>query len=183
MFKEKTMKPSFYYIGIISLFMLTLLTVSCSDSKTDDSATGQSEKIETSAAKFGQQQAIKPDTPLQSGPVFRSISPHEALAMVQQRNDVLFLDVRTAQERAYASIEGSSLVNFWDLARGKIILPQGKPILLVCAVGGRSYAAGQILSRKGYPEVYNLEGGIEQWHKDGLPLVRGNTPSAVTLTQ
>ena len=103
--------------------------------------------------------------------------------MVQKRNDVLFLDVRTAQERAYASIAGSTLVNFWDLVRGKVVFPQDQPILLVCAVGGRSFAVGQILSRKGYPEVYNLEGGIEQWHKDGLPLVRDNTPSAVTLTQ
>jgi len=176
------MRRSLYYIGIVSLFMLTLLTVSCSDSKTDDSATGPSgKKTGTSAAQFGQQQAVKP--PAQNGPVFRSISPNEALAMLQQRNDVLFLDVRTSQERAYASIAGSTLVNFWDLVRGKEVLPQDKPILLVCAVGGRSFAVGQILSRKGYPEVYNLEGGIEQWHKDGLPLVRGNTPSAATLTQ
>jgi rhodanese-related sulfurtransferase len=177
------MKRSFYYIGIVSLFMFTLLTVSCSDNKTDDSATGKSGKTETSAAKFGQQQAIKPESSPRSGPFFRSISPREALAMVQQRNDLLFLDVRTAQERAYASIAGSTLVNFWDIVRGQVVLPQDKPILLVCAVGGRSFAVGQILSRKGYPEVYNLEGGIEQWHKDGLPLVRGNTPSAVTLTQ
>ena len=95
--------------------------------------------------------------------------------MLQQRDDVIFLDVRTPQERAYASIDGSTLVNFWDLVRGKVVLPQDKPILLVCAVGGRSFAVGQIFSKKGYSEVYNLEGGIEQWHKDGLPLVRGNT--------
>lgn len=177
------MKRYFYYTGILSLFILLLLTASCSDNKTDNTATGQSEKSVTSEPQFGRQQATKPDTPLRSGPIFQSISPKEALAMVQQRDDVLFLDVRTAQERAYASIAGSTLVNFWDLARGKVVFPQDKPILLVCAVGGRSFAVGQILSRKGYPEVYNLEGGIEQWHKDGLPLVRGNISSGVTTTQ
>ncbi|MCK5195341.1 MAG: rhodanese-like domain-containing protein [Desulfobulbaceae bacterium] len=170
------MKRYFYYAGIVPLFILFLLTASCSDSKTDDTATGQSEKTVTSATpQFGRQHVTKPDSPPRSGPIFRSISPREALTMLQQRDDVIFLDVRTPQERAYASIDGSTLVNFWDLVRGKVVLPQGKPILLVCAVGGRSFAVGQIFSKKGYSEVYNLEGGIEQWHKDGLPLVRGNT--------
>jgi rhodanese-related sulfurtransferase len=94
--------------------------------------------------------------------------------MLQQRDDIIFLDVRTSQERAYAAIEGSTLVSFWDVVRGNIVFPRDKPLLLVCAVGGRSYSAGRLLARQGYTEVYNLEGGIENWHKDGLPLVRGN---------
>ena len=59
---------------------------------------------------------------------------------------------------------------FNDLATGKIPLPKEKPILLVCAVGGRSYFAGQILTKKGYKEVYNLSGGVKKWYQSGLPL-------------
>ena len=178
------MKRYFYYTAIVPFFMLFLLTASCSDSKKDDTATGPAEKTETSTAQVSQQQAIRSDTLSRaSGPIFKSISPGEAVAMLQQRDDVIFLDVRSPQERAYASIAGSTLVNFWDIVRGKVVLPQDKPILLVCAVGGRSFAVGQILSKKGYPEVYNLEGGIEQWHKDGLPLERGNSSSGVTMIQ
>lgn len=102
--------------------------------------------------------------------IFRSIGPEEAMRMLQQRDDVVFLDVRTPRERSRGYIPGSQLVAFNDIAMGKLPLPKDKPILLVCAVGGRSYFAGQMLSKKGYQEVYNLSGGVKKWYKTGLPL-------------
>lgn len=106
--------------------------------------------------------------------IFRSLSPEEAMRMVQGRDDVIFLDVRTPQERAQGYIPGSQLVSFNDLALGRISFPKDKPILLVCAVGGRSYVAAQILSQRGYKEVYSLSGGVNNWYKAGLPLVIDN---------
>lgn len=102
--------------------------------------------------------------------IFRSISPQEAMRMLQNRDDIIFLDVRTPKERSRGFIPGSQLVSFNNLATGKLPLPKEKPILLVCAVGGRSYVAGQILSKKGYKEVYNLSGGVKKWYQSGLPL-------------
>lgn len=102
--------------------------------------------------------------------MFRSISPEEAMRMLQQRNDLVFLDVRTPQERSRGYIPGSRLVAFTDIATGKLPLPMDRPILLVCAVGGRSYFAGQILAKKGFKEVYNLSGGVKKWYQSGLPL-------------
>ena len=49
-------------------------------------------------------------------------------------------------------------------------LPTGQPLLLICAVGGRSYAVGRYFSGKGYGEIYNLAGGISAWKAAGLPL-------------
>jgi rhodanese-related sulfurtransferase len=69
-------------------------------------------------------------------------------------------------------IPGSQLVPFGEIARGRMTLPTGRPLLLICAVGGRSYAVGQYFYRKGYPEVYNLQGGISAWKAAGLPLQR-----------
>jgi rhodanese-related sulfurtransferase len=111
------------------------------------------------------------DQPTNPAKLFKSISPLEANALLQKRNDVLFLDVRTPQERAQGAIAGSELVSIWDLIQGRISLPKDKAILLVCAVGGRSYAAGKILSQRGYQEVYNLSGGINAWYKQGLPIM------------
>ena len=88
--------------------------------------------------------------------IFRSISPEEAVRMLQQREDIIFLDIRTAKERSRGYIPGSQLAAFNDVAMGRLQLPENKPILLVCAVGGRSYFAGQILAKKGHREVYNL---------------------------
>lgn len=102
--------------------------------------------------------------------IFRSIGPEEALRMLQARDDIIFLDVRTPRERSHGAIPGSKLVSIYALLKGEIPLPKDKPILLVCAVGGRSYVAAQTLSRKGYREVYNLSGGVKGWYKAGLPL-------------
>ena len=102
--------------------------------------------------------------------IFRSISPADAMRMLQQRDDIVFLDVRTPEERSRGYIPGSQLVSFNDVAMGKLSSPKDKPILLVCAVGGRSYVAGQMLSSRGYQEVYNLSGGVKKWYQSGLPL-------------
>ena len=106
--------------------------------------------------------------------IFRSIQPQEALRLLQGRDDIIFLDVRTPKERSRGYIPGSQLVSFNDLVSGKMPLPGDKGILLVCAVGGRSYVAGQVLSRKGYKEVYNLSGGLKNWYKQGLPITFDN---------
>lgn len=170
------MRRYFYYLSLSFLGLFFLLTASCSDSGKDEAATSQpGGKATAGVAAVPLQAPQQAGSPSPSGAGFRSISPMEAWTMLQQRDDVIFLDVRTPQERAYAAIDGSTLVAFWDLASGRIVLPKDKPLLLVCAVGGRSFTAGKLLARQGFSEVYNLEGGIENWHKEGLPLVRGNT--------
>jgi len=101
---------------------------------------------------------------------FKSVSPAEAAKMIETRKDLLMIDVRSPDELKEGYIEGSELVPFWDIAKGKKVLPKDKPILLICAVGGRSFTLGQALANEGWPEIYNLSGGISAWKKSGLPL-------------
>jgi rhodanese-related sulfurtransferase len=109
---------------------------------------------------------------LAEGQIMRSLTPVEALQMQQNRSDLVFLDVRTSKERSYGAIPGSTLVNIYDLLKGTLPLPKDKPILLVCAIGGRSYVAAQVMSQQGYREVYNLSGGIKAWLEAGLPIMQ-----------
>jgi len=106
----------------------------------------------------------------QGSPVFRSLSPQEASALIAKRKDLRVIDVRNPDELREGFIEGSTLIPFGMLIRGKHDLSPEEPLLLVCAIGGRSYAAGQILIRKGFREVYNLSGGMSAWKKAGLPV-------------
>ncbi|MFZ5799040.1 MAG: rhodanese-like domain-containing protein [Desulfobulbaceae bacterium] len=121
--------------------------------------------------------------PQQQGPaaagarILKSISPVEALQLQQSRSDLIFLDVRTPRERSHGAIPGTNLVSIYDLMKGTVPLPKDKPILLVCAVGGRSYVAAQVMSRQGFQEVYNLSGGISAWVKAGLPLMQDQASS------
>lgn len=168
---QNTMCRNTSYLSLFFLLLIPLLfTSSCSDSQTENESAQKAQgKISASAQEVRQEpQQAEPIVPAE--PIFRSISPKEAYAMLRQRDDIIFLDVRTPQERAQGAIAGSQLVGFWDLIKGRVPLPNDKPILLVCAVGGRSFAAGQVLSRNGYREVYNLSGGIDSWFKAGLPI-------------
>jgi len=101
---------------------------------------------------------------------FASISPADAKKMLESRNDILLVDVRSPEELREGSIKGSILIPFFSVMRGQHNLPSDKPIILVCAVGGRSYAAGQMLAAKGFQEIYNLSGGMSAWKKAGYPV-------------
>lgn len=103
---------------------------------------------------------------------FRTITPVEAKALIESRRDMLLVDVRSPEEFQGGSLPGATLIPFWDFAKGKYDLPKDKPILLICAVGGRSLACGQILASKGYREVYNLKGGLDAWVEQRVPLPR-----------
>ena len=101
---------------------------------------------------------------------FASIEPMEAKELIETTADLQLIDVRSVQEYQQGALPGSTLIPFWEIMKGEHSLPKDKPILLVCAVGGRSLAVGQYLSMKGYQEVYNLSGGLSAWAKQGVPL-------------
>lgn len=96
------------------------------------------------------------------------------------------LDVRQPAEYEGEHIPGARLIPLPGLKDGRNQLDARKPVIVYCAVGGRSLAAAQLLSGFGFKEVYNLQGGIKAWQgikasgpkELNLDLVRGDeTPS------
>ena len=47
------------------------------------------------------------------------------------------------------------------------VLDKNRPVAVYCRVGTRSMKAAQILSEQGFQIIFNLDGGIVQWIKDG----------------
>lgn len=109
-------------------------------------------------------------SPAEAGASFRTVTPSEAKSLIETRKDLLLVDVRSPEEFQGGSLPGATLIPFWDFAKGRFDLPKDKPILLICAVGGRSLACGQMLASKGYREVYNLKGGLDAWAEQRVPL-------------
>ena len=101
---------------------------------------------------------------------FLTITPPEAKALLEARSEVVIIDVRSLEEFRSGALPGSVLVPFFDAMRGKILLPKDTPLLLVCAVGGRSLAVGRYLAMQGFQEVYNLKGGLDAWQQQRVPL-------------
>ena len=105
---------------------------------------------------------------------FLTISPLEAKALLEARSEVVIIDVRSPDEFREGALPDSVLVPFFYAMRGKVFLPKDTPLLLVCAVGGRSLAVGRYLAMQGFQEVYNLKGGLDAWQEQRVPLpVRG----------
>ena len=102
--------------------------------------------------------------------LFKTVTPKEAKKLIENRNDLLLIDVRGQDELSAGYIEGSTLMPLWAIIKGTQRPPQDKPILLICAVGGRSMALGKLMSKNGWNEVYNLKGSISAWKKAKLPL-------------
>lgn len=118
-----------------------------------------------------------PQSQASSASTFQSIAPRQAKTLIETRRDLLLIDVRSPEEFQQGALPGSRLMPFWDFAKGRCDLPKDKPILLVCAVGGRSLAVGQLLATQGYREVYNLKGGLDAWIDQRVPLpVRDGRP-------
>lgn len=146
------------FFTVVAVLGMLFATSGCSGDKNGDQAVG----------------SVTPPGPSSAAPggaqIMRTVTPQEAQAMIAQRKDLVVIDVRNPEELKEGFIAGSQLTPFWEIAKGQRILPTDHPLLLVCAVGGRSYAVGQYLYQKGYREVYNLQGGIDNWKRSGLPL-------------
>ena len=97
------------------------------------------------------------------GRLWRDVGPDEALALVGKQA-VRLLDVRTHQEVALGTLPGAQHVPIDQLEdRLGEIVRDGHPTLVYCAGGGRSAAACEALSQRGYDNLLNLAGGIGAW--------------------
>ncbi|HEY5976130.1 MAG TPA: rhodanese-like domain-containing protein [Geobacteraceae bacterium] len=103
---------------------------------------------------------------------FRDITSREAKALIDKNPKVFLLDVRTPDEFRQGRIAGAVLIPIGEFERRAKEVPQGRPIIVFCAVGSRSRQVSQYLAQQGYKEVYNMTDGIMGWYRNGLPVAR-----------
>jgi rhodanese-related sulfurtransferase/TusA-related sulfurtransferase len=77
------------------------------------------------------------------------------------KNGGVLLDVRTKEEFAARTIEGSVNIPIEELRNRLDEITLDKPIYVYCEVGYRSYLALRILLQNGFKEVYELTGGFK----------------------
>jgi rhodanese-related sulfurtransferase len=89
----------------------------------------------------------------------------------ERRDGVAIVDVREPNEWDAGHVEGSTFIPLNRLLGGAgEDLPRDRPIVLVCRTGNRSEIATLLLKARGH-EAYNLARGLEEWEREGLPLV------------
>ncbi len=115
----------------------------------------------------------------------REITPRELLDKLNNKEDMLLIDVREHGEFELGHIKGARLV-----PRG-IIEPAADPaypkhlpelasardrqVIVYCATSGRGAMACAVLQMMGFKNVLNLDGGYARWVADGMPEVHEAT--------
>jgi len=92
------------------------------------------------------------------------------LEHLKQAGPVLLLDVRTDAEVARGVIAGASHIPLHLLPTRYAELKPDTVIVIYCQSGGRSAQACAWLGDQGFEKVFNLQGGITTWSREGLPL-------------
>jgi rhodanese-related sulfurtransferase len=96
----------------------------------------------------------------------------ERLAATDQPAPLL-VDVREAHEFGVMRVPGALLVPLSSFTTRFEQLPRDRPLLIMCAVGGRSARATDFLVANGYTDTANVAGGISAWNAAGLPVRTG----------
>lgn len=99
------------------------------------------------------------------------VTPQRAKELLD-RGEAVVVDVREPYEREAGHIEGSRHIPMGELAAQAASLPRDRPVVFQCRVGGRSLMAAQAFRASGF-EAVSLEGGLERWHAEGLPVAGG----------
>ncbi len=81
-----------------------------------------------------------------------------------------FIDVRKTYEWDAGHIEGAVHITLQEVPGRFEELDSSRPVIVTCQVGQRSALAANFLRQQGF-DAHNLEGGLEAWVQEGLPLV------------
>ncbi|WP_312325418.1 Grx4 family monothiol glutaredoxin [Stenotrophomonas sp.] len=81
----------------------------------------------------------------------------------RRAGSVTIVDVRPADERAIAAIDGAFETFDGDNRARLEALPKDTPLAFLCHHGGRSAQAAEQFRALGFSKVYNITGGIDAW--------------------
>lgn len=83
------------------------------------------------------------------------------------------LDVRTESEYQASHIQGSQNLDFRseNFTQQLAALDKQKTYVVYCRSGSRSGKTLDIMKKLGFKQAYNMQGGIEQWQDQSLPLL------------
>ncbi|MCP5073234.1 MAG: HigA family addiction module antidote protein [Rhodobacteraceae bacterium] len=84
------------------------------------------------------------------------------------RNELLLVDVRETSEFEIEHIPGALLLPLSKFDPEIFPSLPGKKVVLHCAIGKRSEAAGKMLLNEGHPGAIHMTGGLDAWKAAGF---------------
>ena len=109
--------------------------------------------------------------------VQRRLSPVKEIGTLHvtqliNRDNAVLLDVREPKEFEGGKLPNAIHIPLSELPgrMAELAKMTSRPIVVYCARGQRSGAAGSALAKQGFANIYQLQGGIKAWRDAGLPL-------------
>ena len=99
---------------------------------------------------------------------FTPLNPNQFAQQIANNPNAVLLDVRTDEEVAEDKIPNSIQINIQSptFEAQTDELDPAKHYYIYCRSGKRSSVACQYLAKKGFENLYNLEGGIMAWKNE-----------------
>jgi monothiol glutaredoxin len=105
-----------------------------------------------------------------NAPPVNDLDPSGLKKMLDTDEPFELLDVRTQEERDRASIPGSKLLTGTE-AKRLMTLPRDTLLVFFCHLGERSAVAAADFATRGFVNVHNVVGGIDEWSQKVDPEV------------
>lgn len=106
-------------------------------------------------------------------PTINDVAPQIVFNKIKDNpSNYLFIDVRQPSEYANAHAEGSINIPIQQLfSKWKDLPREGKEIVLICTGGSLSGVAFYFLQHFGFTNISRVEGGLQNWLANNLPIV------------
>jgi rhodanese-related sulfurtransferase len=104
--------------------------------------------------------------------VYKELEPAAFRQTLQKTPGAVLLDVRTAEEYEEGHLAQARNVDYKrdDFRQQVGKLDKSKPYFVYCKAGVRSEKAADIMKELGFRQVYTLDGGIDEWEDEDLPV-------------
>ena len=108
---------------------------------------------------------------LMGGPVAGSVSPSDAVMLINRSKAVL-IDVSDAAEYALGHAGGAKHLAFADVQAklGTVVKDKKTTVLMLCTTGARAGKAVKLAQELGYLSVQSIAGGTAGWRSASLPI-------------
>lgn len=107
-------------------------------------------------------------------PQYAVLDVHAYESMLSLTEGVQLIDVRTPEEFTAGHLPGAKMIDWnspdFDTQVGQ--LDKQKPLMLYCAVGGRSAQAAARLKSLGFSNVTDMKGGFNAWKAAKKPVTQ-----------
>jgi rhodanese-related sulfurtransferase len=95
---------------------------------------------------------------------YQNLTPGQVKEKLERGEKFRLIDVREPDEHAFTRIEGAELLPLSRAQEWIEALPQDQELVFFCHHGIRSaHVAGFLASQRGFANVANMLGGIEEW--------------------